>query len=70
MQTELYSRFLERLTDVGARGELDAVRELWAQQEAEKQAIDSTGQREVQPLEAPNVGGHAAAQTVLLDPNL
>lgn len=70
MQTELYSRFLERLTDVGARGELDAVRALWALQEAEKRAADLTDHGEARHLEAPRVGGHEAAQTVLLDPNL
>lgn len=34
VQGELYSRFIERLADIGAFGEIEAVRQLWAQQQA------------------------------------
>ena len=43
VQTDLYSRFLERLTDVGAFGEIEAVRALWAQQPAAQ--ANATGQQ-------------------------
>lgn len=67
MQRELYGRFLVRLTDVGARGELDAVREIWAQQQAEKSSADSPSSGHLDP---PSAGKHDAAQVVLLDGNL
>lgn len=70
VQKDLYSRFLERLTDVGARGEIDAVHAYWAQEQAEKQAADSTGSGVAHALETPHTGGHAAAQMVALGTNL
>nr|WP_224043898.1 hypothetical protein [Paraburkholderia unamae] len=41
VQTELYGRFLERLADVGAYGEVEAVREIWAQQNAAQAAAQA-----------------------------
>jgi hypothetical protein len=38
VRAELYSRFIERLADVGAFGEIEAVRQLWAQQQAAEAA--------------------------------
>ncbi|WP_083214294.1 hypothetical protein [Burkholderia stabilis] len=38
VQTEVYSRFVERLADVGAFGEIEAVHQAWAQQQAAEAA--------------------------------
>lgn len=36
IQDTLYSRFIERLADIGAHGDIDEIREHWARQEAKK----------------------------------
>ena len=41
LQEALYSRFIERLADIGAHGEIDAIREHWARQEAKKANLES-----------------------------
>ncbi|MBR8434114.1 hypothetical protein KDW37_25485 [Burkholderia cenocepacia] len=43
IQDDIYSRFVERLADVGAYGELEAVHAAWAQQQAAIAAAASAG---------------------------
>lgn len=69
VRAELYSRFIERLADVGAFGEIEAVRQLWAEQQAAAAAsaaaqtvatvsaagIDATAQANAAPEASANV---------------
>jgi hypothetical protein len=59
VQNDLYSRFIERLTDVGAYGEVEAVRLLWAQQQASLAASAGSETNSAATTDSPRKDSHA-----------
>jgi hypothetical protein len=45
LQGALYSRFIERLADIGAHSEIDAIREHWEKQKARKAKANAEGKK-------------------------
>lgn len=63
VQDDLYSRFLERLTDVGAFGEIEAVRSIWVQHAA-AQAAAAAQNLSAPPATSADGAEHTTAPSV------
>ena len=53
VQDGLYARFLDRVTDIGAFGEIEAVREHWKAEAAAAQAINAAPPPPPPPSDSP-----------------